>query len=422
MKQTLFLNYQIKKTNSPLIIVIIFLINLSLLSFVSPQINTLGRGLRTTIPALLLSGVLILIVNKHVFINAVIRFRHVLLFGSLFVFQAAFRFALADTDISAWNRYVVGPTLALVLLLWIAALTELRNGAIARLKFWFLTTWSLSLALGIPALFNNPGVTRLTMGNDFAIQNSLIWAPLGVGEYTVYSAFAICVGPLFAIAEQHIGAKRWFGIAAVISAMVAVLLSTFSMAATLMVAGFLATMVVGVITSNKITRKVRLVLTVGLFSLMPTLFVLSNTWEQTDFVTKKITNLVLGVSQTGLAQGDESERGNWFVDEIEAFGKRPLMGYSPGNTSRVEHGHSSLSNSLVLFGFLGSMLWFGAIWIAFRTIRTGLDKAIDRHALLISALLFLVAGVLNPSWHSPTILMALFTLIIPERRVLSNRI
>lgn len=345
--------------------------------------------------------------------KAAIRFRSVLLFGFLFVFQATFRFALADAASELWSRYVIGPILVLAMVVWIAALAELGSGAVSRLKVWFLLTWSLSLALGIPTLINNPGVARLTMGNDLAIQNSLIWAPRGVGEYTVYSAFAICIGPIFAVTQMMTGVKRWIGYMGLILGVVAVLLSTFTMAATLLVAGILAALFVGVITTRSGTRKVRLAFIGGLVALMPSLYILSDANEQTDFVIQKVSNLVTGISHRGLAQGDETQRGSWFVEEMEAFKEKPLLGYSFKNTLDIEHGHSSLSNGLVLFGLLGSMLWFATLWQAFRAIRSGLTQAIDRHALLISAALFTVAGILNPSWHASGILIPLFALIIP---------
>lgn len=346
--------------------------------------------------------------------KAAIRFRSVLLFGFLFVFQAAFRFALADAASQLWSRYVIGPILALAMVVWIAALAELPGGAVTRLRIWFLLSWSLSLGLGIPALFDNPGVARLTMGNDSAIQNSLIWAPQGVGEYTIYSAFAICVGPIFAVTQLMTGVKRWIGYTALMLGAASVILSTFSMAATLLVAGLLAVLAVGVITTDRGTRKVRLAFIGGLVALMPSLYILSNANEQTDFVIQKVSNLVTGISNRGLAQGDETERGSWFVEEMGTFLENPLLGHSFDNSLSIEHGHSSLSNGLVLFGFLGSMLWFATLWQAFRTIRSGLTQAIDRHALQISAALFIAAGILNPSWHASGILIPLFALIIPE--------
>lgn len=404
------------KLGSLLTTIAIASITVALLSFISPQIGFFGRGLKTTIPALLLSGFSIFMVNYRAFFRAFFRFRIVFLFGFLFILQAAFRFAVAPETDAQWFRYVIGPILVLIPFLWIAALAELGRGALARLRFWFLITWGLSIGLGIPALFGNPGVARLTMGGGLAPQNMAIWAPLGVGEYTVYTAFAICIAPIFSATERMKGMARWVGYSALSAGAVAVLLSTFTMAAALLVIGMVASLVASALTSrHHITRKVRLLLLTLILVVIPSLYGLFTTWEPTSFVITKINSLAMGVSAQGLAKGDETERGGWFVEELTTFQKRPLLGYASEPTSQIEHGHSSFSNSLVLFGLIGSLLWYIAMWKAFRMSHAGLTHSIDRKMLLISTLLLLASGVLNPSWHSPGILVSLFALTIPDK-------
>jgi len=165
---------------------------------------------------------------------------------------------------------------------------------------------------------------------------------------------------------------------------------------------------------RKPNRKVRLILLAGILAVMPSLYVMSTSWEQTNFVIDKMTSLVTGVSSSGLSQGDETERGAWFVSEMDSFWQKPLLGHSPGPTSEIEFGHSSLSNGLVLFGLLGSSIWLLALFRAYRRIRCYLVTVHDRHTLLLSSLMVVASGVLNPTWHSPGVVVTLFALVIPE--------
>ena len=401
--------------------VLIFSINLALLSFVAPQVNSLGHGVMTTIPALVLSGLLIAIIDFNSIIRSFTRFRFSFFLGFAFIVQAAIRFALGGAGKQYWDRYVVSPSIILIFLLWVSALGELGEGLSTRMRTSFILFWGISLSLGIPALFNNPGVLRLTMGNTYFLQNAAIWAPQGVGEYTTYSAYAICAGPMLTLIQGMPGPKRVIGYIVLAGGMLSVLLCTLSMAAFLLAIGFLSACIFGIISSKGITRRGRVVFLFALVGLLPTLAGISSNWSQTTFVIDKISNLVSGISTQGLSRGDETERGSWFSEELETFAKNPLIGHGVSADIENEHGHSSLSNGLVLFGLLGSLLWISCLGMAFWTIWKGITSKTEKYGHIIVVSLLFGAGVLNPSWHSSGIVISIFALIMTRNPRLTFR-
>ena len=93
------------------------------------------------------------------------------------------------------------------------------------------------------------------------------------------------------------------------------------------------------------------------------------------------------------------------------FYQEPFLGYIPNVTGKGGYGHSSLSNSLVIFGIFGAGLWAVSIGSAFSRCYRIADLSIERYAIAISGITLFLSGVLNPIWHSPTALCAVFSLL-----------
>ena len=210
-------------------------LTIAVLSFVSPQIGTLGHGLRTALPALAVAWVAITRLAPQAFWLSFKRFRSFFLLGCLFLLQATLRFLYDDNKLDLFDRYVLNPLTLSFFLLWIGALAELGQKTLNRFRVGILFGWSLSLALGVPELLANPGVAKWVMGNVDAEQNASIYAPLGVGSYTTYTFLAICFVPMFVIIQKvNSTIWRWCNIVLLILASLGVFLSTFSMASTLL--------------------------------------------------------------------------------------------------------------------------------------------------------------------------------------------
>jgi hypothetical protein len=405
---------------SPWHFIAILSLTVAILSFVSPQVSVLGRGLRTTLPALALSFFAISVISPRAFIRGFARFWVVFLLGFVFLAQAALRFAHDDKASALWNAFFLNPLLALLFLLWIAAFTELGNDAVHRLRRWVLFSWCISLAVGLPSLITHPGVARLTMGNPSSVKYAALWAPLGVGEYSVYTALAICLGPLFVTIHHLKGVWRWLALSLLCLAATAVLLSTFTMAAACLMLSLSAFLLVWARGGRGWTRMLRtfmLFLMVLLLVIMfPLLYDRAIKLPQAEFVVSKIERLFYGISKTGLESGDETHRGKMFTDEMRTFAEEPFFGYMPGVKGQRGHGHSSFSNSLVLFGLFGAVLWFVALYKVFSNSLLNTSDSISRHALWISWGVLFLSGILNPTWHSTTVLCCLFALTLPVRQ------
>lgn len=392
-------------------------LTLALLSFLSPQVGALGHGLKTAVPALLVSFVAITLVSRKAFFRAFVRFRVVFLLGFLFLAQAYIRFAFETSHRGELvHAYITGPVLTFTLLLWIAALSELGDATVQRMRSLLLLGWCLSLAVSLPVLIANPGVARLTMGNRDELVNAARWAPFGVAEYTGYTTMAICICPLFGVAARMGRLARGVALTLVLLTILAILFSTFTMASAMAVLGLVAMLATWVAQGRGPSRVLRLLAIFIVIPVVPTLFVLANNFEQTRFVVTKVERLAKNISSKGLSKGDETARGAWFTHEMNTFADEPFLGYIPGTTGERGHGHSSLSNSLVIFGLFGTLLWvatLGSIFRnAFRFSRDGLARLI----LAIAWTIFVLSGILNPIWYACETLAALFALTLPADR------
>jgi hypothetical protein len=389
---------------------------IAILSTVSPQVGHLGHGLCTTLPALVVAWFAITRVSRHALGRAFMSFWSTLLLGLIFIVQAGLRFACDDGSGALWQTFCLGPVLALVFLVWIGALTELGSNVVHRFRCWILFGWCISLAAGLPALIDNPGVARLTMGNQFAAENAAIWAPQGVGEYNVYTSFAVCLGPLFSVAYSMSGATRLLAILMLFLAAAAVIVSTFTMASMVLAVSLLLTLCGWVAAARRIARIRWAVIILVLIALVPVLYSKAQLFPQTEFVIGKVERLYLGISNAGLATGEETRRGEWFLQEIRAFAEEPFLGYIPHVTGQRGSGHSSVSNSLVLFGFFGALLWVSALWAALRRCLQRTGNSRGKYALLVGWFAWFVAGFLNPIWHSSATFAALLAVTLPASK------
>ncbi|NVN93000.1 MAG: hypothetical protein HXX11_20730 [Desulfuromonadales bacterium] len=393
-------------------------LTLALLSLVSPQVESLGRGLRTTLPALAISFVAISILSPSSFFRSITRYWLVFLFGILFLMQAALRFVQEDIDASmSWHTYFMGPLIALTFLLWIGAYTELGDKAVCRLRFWLLFGWCTSLALGLPFLITNLGVARLTMGNIHAIENAAKWAPYGVGEYSNYTSLAICLAPLFTFALQRLnGFRRWIALPLVCLAAAAVIASTFAMAAVLLFMSIIAALLIWTRAARGLSRWLRTLVVIGLISMLPLFYSLAKQFPQTEFLTSKLERVYKGVSTRGLEKGDATSRGKLFLADMRGFLEAPLLGYIPHVQGQRDHGHSSLGSSLSLFGVFGFALWGIVMYRIFRDTLRHARSTTEMQGVCIGWLVLIAGGIMNPTWHSSTALSALFALTIYSRK------
>jgi hypothetical protein len=391
---------------------------LAVLSFVSPQVGSLGRGYRTTLPALVISFGAISLISPSAFFRSISRYKLVLLFSFLFLLQAAFRFAHEDrvAEVS-WHTFFKGPSLALINLIWIGAFSELGERAVRRFRSWFLLGWCTSLALGVPVLIKHLGVARLTMGSAKANQNAAIWAPYGVGEYSVYTSMAVCLAPLYTLAVlQRNLIIRWISLILICLAGMSVIISTFAMASILITLSFAGVLLIGIKSSRGFSRLLRIMVVGSIILMAPVLYFQARQFPQTAFLVEKLERIQKGVTKSGLEKGDSTSRGRLFLADINGFMESPIVGYIPGIMGNRDHGHSSLANSLTLFGLFGTTLWVFVMYWLYRDGRRYAGSQMEVNGVQIAWIVLLLGGIPNPTWHSPAVLSALFALTVSTRK------
>jgi hypothetical protein len=392
-------------------------IALAILSLDSPQINTFGRGLRLTLPALALAGYAIYRISPNAFVASYMRFQAAFVIGLIFVFQAGARFIYAEDATMMWETFFSSPIQVLVFLLWIGANAELGGGAVRQLRVILLFGWCISLAHSIPTLYANYGIARQTMGNQFASENIALWAPLGVGEYTLYTTVAICIPPLLAVPRLMKSGSRWIAYLLIVAAILAVFLSTFTMASALLAIGLFGSYLIWVIASKGVVRLALITTFVALLGAIPIIFTLASSFPQVAFVTQKVDRLASGLTTYGLAEGDETGRGWMFMDEMSAVYEEPFLGYIPHVTGQRGHWHSSFANSLSLFGIFGATLWVLVLGSILLNCLRGAHDSTHQHIIILAWILLILGGILNPIWHSPMALSALLALAVPGRTI-----
>jgi hypothetical protein len=251
-----------------------------------------------------------------------------------------------------------------------------------------------------------------------AQKNAALWAPYGVGEYHVYTSLAVCLGPLLVVALHLKNQWKWVGVLLLCLAATAVLFSTFTMAAAVLVFCFFVALIVWANNGRGMFRILRILLVLVPIALLPLLYSQARNYQQTEFITVKLERLFKGISTAGLEKGDETTRGKMFMREMQTFVEEPFLGLSSGSLAMKSQGHSSFMNSLVLFGILGAALWYLALFRVFRDSLLNTPEPIKKRALWIGWFALMISGILNPIWHSPAALGALFAFTVPARKTL----
>jgi hypothetical protein len=384
---------------------------MAILSFVSPQIGMLGHGMWTTLPSTAIACAAISQLSPYAFTRALEQNRLIFILGAIYLLQAAIRFVYIDDASNLWHTFFEGPFEMLIVLYCIMALSELGWKTMMWFKYAILFGWCISLALGLPTLFEFPGVARKTMGDAFAADNAARWAPLGIGEYSVYTSFGICLGVLIIVNKRLGGMAKLAGSILLFLGSMAVILSTFTMAFVMLMVNMMASLFLWVNDGIGMKRALRAMIIFVPFLALPALYSQAGQYEQTKFIVSKVERLYQGFSTAGIAKGDETKRGDWFVEEMKAFADEPFLGYIPHVTGVPGWGHSSLSNSLVIFGIFGAGLWVATLASIFYRCYRFARSSIMRYAILLSGLTLMMSGILNPIWHSQAALCAIFSLI-----------
>jgi hypothetical protein len=396
-----------------------------ILSLVSPQFIRL-HGLRSILPMMLATSLLATFSRKQIVAKVLAENRIIFFLGMLFLLQSFVRFH--NTDIpnmrsrDVMNVYVISSATSLLMVFFVFSIGELGEKVSKTVRRIILFVWSISLTLGIPTLLSRPFVARLTMANPRATEYSFQYGALGIGNYLHYTSFAIAFLPMLIFALTLKGMERIAAIIFLIGGSIAVYLSSFTMAAALLTVGIVSGLMIlaryG--KGNPLPRLLTVCLV--LVSLGFLGYSLSDYNEQIFFIYSKFQRLVSGLLSEGFAQGDETGRGAWFVQEMEYFfsNSRYLFGFVSGNTDFIANGHSSLADTLVVYGVAG-MLWIGVMIGLFRKSWISAASNSEKYAAAGAYLLLVMSGILNPTWYYPEMVIPLAFFTIVRQRSFGTR-
>lgn len=378
-----------------------------LTSYLSPQLQLYGRGLRVGLPAFCLAVACGLMSDPTMLFRCLHRLRWILLCGFIFLGQAAFR-------IQTLSNPFIGPlfvngTLQVIMGVFLIFLVrELGGRKLRLLTILVFLGWTVSIALGVPTLLAKSGAARETMGIGLIKYVAVTqYMSAGVGSYTHYTATAVS---FLAMAVWVLGIRRpWLWAFAALLAInaLAVMISTFAMAAALLAVGLLTALGYWVFHKREFAM-VRLIAAIIILVFVPgVVLVASESNESFSFVYNKVSSLWERTSETGLAQGDKTGRGAMFVEEMGDFLDSPVIGALGGWSEKTGHGHSSLSNTLLIHGLVGSIWWFAFLFLLGKSAWNEAQNPVVKAALLLSWLIFFGSGILNPTWHFTTIVLPL---------------
>lgn len=378
-------------------------------TFLSPQISILGRGLRSTLPLLVIFtlGCAILAPAAKPKMTSLVGTS---LLGAVFVGLGLIRNSI-DSDVILLENHVMSPAVCVVLWMTVVVLRRWFPEATGGVRWLALATLGISLGLGIPKLLEEPGIARLTMSESTAgsVVRSLHLD--GVANYSWYTPVA-CTWPV--IANWLINLKRpiWIkvlGWLLLSAAAAAVVLSTFTMAIVWLVAGIAATfLLVALGARNPVFRIVATLVIVAVLVASPQLYDLSLSLESTEFSALKAARLITGSLEQGFVAGDETGRGQMLVDTLKAFPDNPILGAWGFERYFYIGGHSSWADTLALQGIVGASLWLLFLSYSWKKRRMPFSMQLGVAGGTLSWILLCVGGIFNPTLFSQAALVLIW--------------
>ena len=388
-------------------------------TLVSPLIGMKLRGLRGTWIFFLLWIFLFTIENRvslSLYLSTFRKRNFVILMFVLW-FLVVLLNAVLERGYTGWTHVMHTMTLGMIIFMQITY-AALKQKAFRTIVFWTIILIGLEAARSLPTLFYNPGIARYLM--DDPDPNQLYMAILaGVGTYNLYTSNAIIMPFFIAAVLNFRGIKRIILFLSILFIGLAVLLSTFTGAVSIMVLGILSLVL---LTHMKSLKKIligiaSIILIICVFIY---LFPLLNDIPQVNRVVSKVFRLYEGVSESGLLRGDETTRAYLFTISLDTFLNNLLLGIGPCTTVpnpglyTYVGGHSSWMDQLAEYGILG----FG-FFIAFAAAVTRrVTRYMFHHkhnlifiAAFITIILYFIGGLVNPVLFVYPI-MALFYMVM----------
>jgi hypothetical protein len=380
-------------------------------SFLSPQIALLGRGLRLSLPVFVLLFIAAIIFKPGTTKRQLRLQIKPLLFGIAFVSTGLLHYLL-DPNSTFIQNYLESGMICIGLWISVMIIKNIFHETLESIRWFCLIIFGISLGLGIPLLINMPGVARLTMGNPEASINIALYFPSGVANYGWYTPAAIA-WPVIANwlynSRQRL-AKKILGWAALITVSIAVILSTFTMALVLLLAGVLGWFFFVLINSKNLRSRTVAIIILVIFGVSFTsLRLFGSEYGPTSFAVGKATRIFTVFWETNnFVASDPTVRTDLFIETMKTFEENPIFGAWGLSADDFSGGHSSWADTLALFGLFGLFLWFGFLSRSLRRRKHPFSVSEGNAGGTLSWILFLVGGILNPIFYGSLGLLLLW--------------
>ncbi len=389
-------------------------------SIMSPYMALIGRGLRTSWPLFALWCVVAGLECRKTFSLTMREARRRRL--ELGALTGWFMVVLLNWGLDRGYTsgiHVVSSITLLMIVVMGTVYAGRQDGTYAAAVIGILAVLGIDALRSLPSLWSNFGVARVIMlvGLDPALVE--LAARKGVGSYALYTANAIGLPVLLAVAASSRRALRVVLIAACLSLASAIVLATFTGAFALMTGGFVLLLLLAVLRSRRRTRSL-VGAAVVTCTLGAALAGMMNGTPQVDFVLQKAARLYEGVSASGLEQGDETGRAGLFAVSWRTFVAHPFVGIGPtthgDNVALYDRvgGHSSWVDQLAEYGVFGFGFYLVFVAAGLRRV-TASSLAYRRsfigRACTVSSVLYVVGGIVNPVTFVPHVAVAFFFVV-----------
>lgn len=382
--------------------IVVIVASLLFASFVSPQVSLFGRGLRLTLPLFILLTIITFLYRPHA-IKTQGYHRNSIIFGIAYIISGVIRY-IFDPKKDIFHNMVLSAGTCLLVSITIIFLRKGFPEAIKSIRWLTIFILGFSLVLGIPLLISRPGIARLTMGNPLEDFYAAEYYPKGVANYSWYTfvaiAFPVIVNWLY-ISPGRLKLKL-LGWSCLFAAAVATILSTFTMATILLIIGAIFWLIlVGITTKRPRSRLVAIILIITILFVLPAIINLASDIEGVRFVISKVSRFMEGIRTFGAIDWDETGRTRMFIESMQTFMQNPVLGAWGIRSDFYVGGHSSWADTLGAQGLFGLFLWFGFLLPSLRRGKKPFNVDNGSGGGTLSWVLFLIGGILNPTFYSP---------------------
>jgi hypothetical protein len=263
-------------------------------------------------------------------------------------------------------------------------------------------------ALAIPTLIAHPMIAKVTLVDA---ETAKAMALYGVGSFHLYNANTLLIPFILCLAFTFRGWRRILLIICAVTIAIAVAVSTYMMAAVLLLTGGALTGFLAVWYGRRRYLPYMLVACVCLVLVLPRLHSALTALEAYEMMTGRMGRTVAAVTTEGVVSADDSTRAERILTSASTFAEHPFLGVGPFSYADAHSadpqdmgvsigGHSSWMDHLAEYGIIGFICYLLFVFLigkrVLRPLISGRAPTPIQMALGVLYVLYLIGGVVNP--------------------------